>query len=52
MTAHFKPLGRKLRLAHALKQNRAVPIWVVVKTNRRFRDHPKRRHWRRVKLKV
>jgi len=50
--ARFKPLGKKLRLAKALKQNRAVPIWVIIKTNRRFRDHPKRRHWRRVKLKA
>ncbi len=50
--AHSKPLARKLRLAKALKQNRRVPLWVVIKTNRRFVDHPKRRHWRRVKLKV
>ncbi len=50
--AHFKPLGKKLRLAKALKQNRAVPLWVVVKTARKFRDHPRRRHWRRVKLKA
>lgn len=50
--ARAKPLARKLRLAKAGKQNRSVPLWVVVKTNRRFRDHPKRRHWRRVSLKV
>jgi len=50
--AHFKPLGKKLRLAHALKQNRTVPVWVIVKTARKFRDHPRRRHWRRVKLKA
>ena len=50
--AHFKPLGKNLRLAKALKQNRTVPIWVILKTGRRFRDHPKRRHWRRVKLKA
>ncbi len=50
--AHFKPLGKKLRLASALKENRMVPVWVVIKTSRKFREHPKRRHWRRVKLKV
>ncbi len=50
--AHAKPLARKLRLAKAYKQNSPVPVWVVIKTNRRFRDHPHRRHWRRVKLKV
>ncbi|MHC1636799.1 MAG: 50S ribosomal protein L39e, partial [Candidatus Nezhaarchaeales archaeon] len=27
-------------------------LWVVIKTGRRFRSHPKLRHWRRVKLKV
>ncbi len=50
--ARAKPLGKKLRLASAGKSNRAVPVWVVVKTARRFRDHPKRRHWRAVKLKA
>lgn len=50
--AHFKPLGKKLRLAAALKSNRNPPPWVVVRTNRRVRFSPARRHWRRVKLKA
>ena len=50
--AHFKHLARKLRLARALKSNRPVPAWVIVKTMRRFTVNPKRRHWRRTKLKV
>ena len=50
--ARNKPLARKLRLARALKANSAVPVWVVVKTARRFTFNPKRRHWRRSKLKV
>ncbi|MCE4611132.1 MAG: 50S ribosomal protein L39e [Desulfurococcales archaeon] len=50
--AHFKPLARKLRLARALKANRPVPVWVVVRTKRRIRVNPLRRHWRRSKLKV
>ncbi len=50
--ARNKPLGRKLRLARALKSNSAVPAWVVVKTMRRMRFNPLRRHWRRSKLKV
>lgn len=50
--AHFKPLGKKLRLAHALKENSNVPVWVLIRTRRRFRSHPKRRHWRRSKLKA
>ncbi len=45
-------LSRKLRLAKAMKQNRPVPVWVVGKTLGRVRTHPKRRHWRRSKLKV
>ncbi len=45
-------LGRKLRYAKALKQNRPIPLWVLVKTKMRVRDNPKRRFWRRTKLKV
>jgi large subunit ribosomal protein L39e len=45
-------LPRKLRLAKAMKQNRPVPIWVVAKTLGRVRTHPRRRYWRRSKLKV
>ncbi len=32
------------------KRNRPVPIWVVVKTNRKFRTNTHRYHWRRSKL--
>ncbi|HDM36203.1 MAG TPA: 50S ribosomal protein L39e [Candidatus Syntrophoarchaeum butanivorans] len=44
--------GKKLRLAKAVKQNRRVPVWVIVKTNRGVLTHPKRRNWRRSSLKV
>jgi len=44
--------AKKLRLAKATRQNRSVPIWAVAKTGTRVRTHPKRRHWRRSKLKV
>ncbi|MCD6210716.1 MAG: 50S ribosomal protein L39e [Methanophagales archaeon] len=44
--------GRKLRLCKANRQNRRVPAWIMVKTNRRVTTHPKRRNWRRVTLKV
>ncbi|MDI9619673.1 MAG: 50S ribosomal protein L39e [Candidatus Nezhaarchaeota archaeon] len=50
--ARCKPLARKKRLARACKENSAVPLWVVMKTRRHFRSHPKLRHWRRVKLKL
>jgi len=49
--AVHKPLGKKLRLLKAEKSNKRVPAWVMLKTNRRFLRHPKRRHWRRGKLK-
>ncbi len=39
-----KPLAKKLRYIKAEIQNRPVPIWVVRKTNRKFRTNPKRRH--------
>ena len=48
-----RPLAKKLRLAKANRQNRRVPLWVMLKTNRKVRTHPKiRRHWRTSKLKV
>lgn len=49
--AHRKPLGKKLRLLKAVKQNRRVPAWVMMRTNRQFLRHPKRRNWRRSRLK-
>lgn len=48
--ARVKPVARKIRLMKATKQNRRVPAWVMQRTNRRFTRHPKRRHWRRVRM--
>lgn len=42
-----KPLPKKLRLMRKAKQNRRVPVWVIMRTNRTFTTHTKRRHWRR-----
>jgi large subunit ribosomal protein L39e len=36
----------------ATKGNRRVPAWVIQRTNRRVTRHPKRRNWRRGKLKL
>ncbi|WXG45337.1 MAG: 50S ribosomal protein L39e [Candidatus Atabeyarchaeum deiterrae] len=49
--ARNKPLGKKLRLAHALKENRSTPTWIVMKTNRKVRTHPGRRNWRSSSVK-
>lgn len=43
--------AKKRRLGKATKQNRRVPTWIMLKTDRQFTEHPKRRHWRRNSLK-
>ena len=50
--ARNKPAAKKRRLIKAGKQKRAVPTWVIAKTMGRVRTTPKRRHWRRVKLRA
>ncbi|RLG72630.1 MAG: 50S ribosomal protein L39e [Methanobacteriota archaeon] len=44
--------AKKHRLIKATRQNKRVPLWVIVKTNRRVMTHPKRRHWRRSSVKA
>jgi large subunit ribosomal protein L39e len=41
----------KTRLNRKVKQNRRVPAWVMLRTNRTFVRHPHRRSWRQNKLK-
>jgi large subunit ribosomal protein L39e len=50
--ARNKPTARKRRLIKASKRAKAVPTWVIAKTLGHVRSSPKRRHWRRSKLKV
>jgi len=47
-----RPLAKKLRLAKANRQNRRMPLFASQKKFGRPRPSPKRRHWRRNKLKV
>ncbi len=42
-----KHVAKKLRLLKEVKRNRRVPAWVMIKTHRRFTQHPKRHQWRR-----
>ncbi|MHA1169244.1 MAG: 50S ribosomal protein L39e [Candidatus Hodarchaeales archaeon] len=49
--ARNKPLGKKLRMGSQIKTNSTVPTWVIMKTNRKVRTHPKRRRWRQSRLK-
>ena len=48
--ARNKPFAKKKRLNKVTKQNKRVPVWVVMRTNRKTNSHPKRRMWRRSKL--
>jgi len=50
--ARNKPTAKKLRLAKAGKESKAVPTWVIAKTNGRVRSNPKRRRWRQRKIKA
>ncbi|MEO2179006.1 MAG: 50S ribosomal protein L39e [Candidatus Poseidoniia archaeon] len=45
-----KPFAKKQRLLKVTKQNRRVPVWVMLRTNRRVNWHPRRHMWRRAKL--
>ncbi|HLE53675.1 MAG TPA: 50S ribosomal protein L39e [Thermoplasmata archaeon] len=50
--ARNKPYAKKRRLMRAVKSNRRVPAWVMQRTARRFTRHPKKRTWRKNKLKA
>jgi large subunit ribosomal protein L39e len=50
--ASKKPLAKKLRLLRAEKSNRRVPAWIMIRTSQRFTQHPKRRSWRRSRIKM
>ncbi|MEM2160376.1 MAG: 50S ribosomal protein L39e [Candidatus Nitrosotenuis sp.] len=47
-----KHSGRKIRLQKKMKQNSAVPAWIILKTKRQVRSNPKRRAWRQTDVEV
>ena len=49
--ARNKHVALKKRLIAKIKENSRVPAWVMVRTNRNVTTNPKRRTWRRNKLK-
>ncbi|MCE4608000.1 MAG: 50S ribosomal protein L39e [Caldisphaeraceae archaeon] len=51
MSRH-KHLARKLRLARATKRNQPVPVWVYIKTIRKYTLRTINRNWRTSKLKL
>jgi large subunit ribosomal protein L39e len=50
--ARNKPTAKKRRLAKAGKTHKPVPTWVMAKTAGKVRAHPKRRQWRRSKIRA
>ena len=50
--ARYKPTAKKRRLISAQKESSPVPSWVVVKTKGKVNVNPKRRHWRKTKIKA
>jgi large subunit ribosomal protein L39e len=49
--ARHKPTAKKRRLLKAGRESRPVPSWVMAKTRGKVRVNPKKRDWRRTKLK-
>ena len=47
-----KNKGLKRRLLIENKTSKRVPTWVMLKTKMKVRTNPKRRQWRRNKLKL
>lgn len=50
--ARIKPTAKKRKLAKANNISQPVPTWVVAKTRGHVRTNPKRRSWRRRKIKI
>jgi large subunit ribosomal protein L39e len=47
-----KSKGLKRRLLIENRVSQKVPTWVTLKTKMKVRTNPRRRHWRRNKLKL
>jgi len=50
--ARNKPTAKKRRLNKAGKESKSVPAWVMARTKGKVRTTPKRRNWRRTKIKA
>ncbi|MCL4356488.1 MAG: 50S ribosomal protein L39e [Candidatus Thermoplasmatota archaeon] len=47
-----KELGRKIRLMKRTRENRRVPGWVLMRTDRKVNQNVNRRNWRKNNLKL
>jgi len=50
--ARHKPAAKKRRLIKAGRESKAVPAWVIARTRGKVRTNPRRRHWRRTKIRA
>ncbi len=47
-----KTVMKKLKLAKAERQNKRLPLFVTIRTKRKFVSNIKRRNWRTKKLRI
>ncbi len=47
-----KETARKIRLMKRINENRRVPGWVIMRTDRKVTQNPNRRNWRKNNLKL
>ncbi len=47
-----KETGRKIRLMKRVRQNRRVPGWIIMRTDKKVSQNPYRRNWRKNHLKL
>jgi Ribosomal protein L39E len=47
-----KETARKIRLMKKINENRRVPGWVIMRTDRKVTQNPNRRNWRKNNLKL
>lgn len=47
-----KTLEKKLRLGKRMKQNRRIPVLVMLRTHRRIQSNKFQRDWKHRKLKI
>jgi large subunit ribosomal protein L39e len=47
-----KPTAKKRRLAKAGKEKKPVPAWAISRTAGKFRQTPKKRQWRKRKIRA
>lgn len=47
-----KTYDKKKKLAKATRQNKRLPVFVVIRTKRKITQNIHRRHWRTQKLRI